>query len=542
MKTFFLPPGYRVELVASEPMVDHPILIDWDADGPHVGHRDCSDTWQDMPATNEREPDRSNQRARRHEQRRQDGQEDRVPRRPGPAARPEGARRRRARGRAATPVAGAATRTAISRPTRRSWSATATAARCADVEHNQNGLLWAMDNWMHTSEGTRTSGCKNGKIETRKTLSRGQWGGRRTTSVASIATRTARRSASTSFRRRTSPAIRTSLRTRAATSSWAMRTSSIARSRCDRTTASIAATQTASLRADGTLATYTGVYAPTVYRGDRLPAELNGNVFLAEPTGNLVSRVIAERRRRTAARRARPTRTPSSWPRPTSGSGLSICHQRPTARCTSSTCTTASSSTRATSPSTCAIRSSRTSSSRRSTWAGSAGSCTTRRGATRHRALSIRDVGAAGRDARRTRMAGGVTRRSSCSSSAATVGRSGAEDAGRDSAKDRADPPARAVDARRHSTDSTRPLVIKALDDPSRDVRRLGRPSGRALGWPSRIAGAQAAVLKRLDDPDWSSASSWRRRWARCPQVRERPRSRRCSNSTATDPVVIDAA
>ena len=46
------------------------------------------------------------------------------------------------------------------------------------------------------------------------------------------------------------------------------------------------------LRANGTLATYTGVNAPMVYRGDRLPAELRGNVFVAEPTGNLVSRII----------------------------------------------------------------------------------------------------------------------------------------------------------------------------------------------------------------------------------------------------------
>ena len=37
------------------------------------------------------------------------------------------------------------------------------------------------------------------------------------------------------------------------------------------------------LRADGTLATYTAVVRPTVYRGDRLPAELYGNVFVADP-------------------------------------------------------------------------------------------------------------------------------------------------------------------------------------------------------------------------------------------------------------------
>src|SRR5262245_26547238 len=33
MKTFVLPPGYRVELVASEPMVEDPVVIDWDSRG-----------------------------------------------------------------------------------------------------------------------------------------------------------------------------------------------------------------------------------------------------------------------------------------------------------------------------------------------------------------------------------------------------------------------------------------------------------------------------------------------------------------------------
>jgi glucose/arabinose dehydrogenase len=33
MKTFSMPPGYRVELVASEPMIESPILMDFDPDG-----------------------------------------------------------------------------------------------------------------------------------------------------------------------------------------------------------------------------------------------------------------------------------------------------------------------------------------------------------------------------------------------------------------------------------------------------------------------------------------------------------------------------
>src|SRR5690242_97280 len=55
MKTFFMPPGYHVELVASEPMNEEPILIDWDADGrmwviEELGYM------QDLTGTNERQP------------------------------------------------------------------------------------------------------------------------------------------------------------------------------------------------------------------------------------------------------------------------------------------------------------------------------------------------------------------------------------------------------------------------------------------------------------------------------------------------------
>src|SRR5262245_41467538 len=33
LQTFFLPPGYAIELVASEPLVQDPVAIDWDLDG-----------------------------------------------------------------------------------------------------------------------------------------------------------------------------------------------------------------------------------------------------------------------------------------------------------------------------------------------------------------------------------------------------------------------------------------------------------------------------------------------------------------------------
>ena len=46
----------------------------------------------------------------------------------------------------------------------------------ANVEHNANGLMWALDNWMYTSEVDMFLRLKKGKFEVRKTLSRGQWG------------------------------------------------------------------------------------------------------------------------------------------------------------------------------------------------------------------------------------------------------------------------------------------------------------------------------------------------------------------------------
>src|SRR5687767_1482315 len=55
MKTIVLPPGYRLELVASEPMIQEPVVIDWDADG-RLWVVEMPGYMEDMPATTEREP------------------------------------------------------------------------------------------------------------------------------------------------------------------------------------------------------------------------------------------------------------------------------------------------------------------------------------------------------------------------------------------------------------------------------------------------------------------------------------------------------
>src|SRR5699024_4079539 len=48
------------------------------------------------------------------------------------------------------------------------------------------------------------------------------------------------------------------------------------------------------LRDDSTLSRYTSGSALAVYRGDRLPEELVNNVFVPEPAGNLVQRLVVE--------------------------------------------------------------------------------------------------------------------------------------------------------------------------------------------------------------------------------------------------------
>ena len=55
MKKIVLPPGYRLELVASEPMIQEPVAIDWDADG-RLWVIEMPGYMEDMPATTELQP------------------------------------------------------------------------------------------------------------------------------------------------------------------------------------------------------------------------------------------------------------------------------------------------------------------------------------------------------------------------------------------------------------------------------------------------------------------------------------------------------
>ena len=165
--------------------------------------------------------------------------------------------------------------------------------REANVEHNANTLLWAIDNWIHTSEVDTFLRFKGGKFEVRRTLARGQWGA-------------SQDDAGRIFRNSNESALHVDL----VPTHYFSRSPALTRTRGSyeflgapgedlnevwpvRPTPGVnRGYQAGILRPDGTLARFTAVSAPTVYRGDRLPAELYGNVFVVEPAGNLVSRIV----------------------------------------------------------------------------------------------------------------------------------------------------------------------------------------------------------------------------------------------------------
>jgi mono/diheme cytochrome c family protein/glucose/arabinose dehydrogenase len=292
LKTFYMPPGYHLELVASEPMIQDPIVIDWDPAGR---------LWAvEMPGfvPNLTAPEPNMDPIGRIvvlEDTNNDGTMDKrtvfadglvLPR--------------------ALKVLDAGV--LVGEPPF-AWLMHDTngdlrmdtkeqvtdkyGRREARVEQNANGFHWGLDNWMHTANGDLSLRLKDRKFEVVQTLSRGEWGvahddaGRiyRNTNESSVHVDFV----PTPYFTRNPNLLRTrgsyeALRDpdNAVNVVWPVRP----------TPGTNRAYQFGIRRDDGTLNRFTAVCAPVVYRGDRLPADLYGNVFVAEPAANLVSRII----------------------------------------------------------------------------------------------------------------------------------------------------------------------------------------------------------------------------------------------------------
>jgi mono/diheme cytochrome c family protein/glucose/arabinose dehydrogenase len=291
MKTFFLPPGYRLELVAGEPLVRDPIVMDQDPDGRlyviEMPAFAIDETMQDS-----REPicqvvileDTDS-----------DGRMDRrtvfldklvLPRAVKVLA--DGvligepphlwlAKDTDGDGKADTKVS---IREDFGRAD-------------ANIEHNANGLYWGMDNTIYTSEHTWNLRLKRGKFDIEPALSRGQWN-------------ISQDDAGRIYRNwneqplfadivpgryflRNPNIVRTRglyeiLIERNATAIWPVRpTPGLQR-----------AYRKGFLRPDGTATTYASSADPYIFRGDRLPKEVQGNAFVADSPTNLVHRLIID--------------------------------------------------------------------------------------------------------------------------------------------------------------------------------------------------------------------------------------------------------
>jgi putative membrane-bound dehydrogenase-like protein len=288
MKTFHMPPGYRVELVASEPMVVDPVLIDFDPDG-RLWVVEMLGFMPDRSGTDSRAPIG---RVAVLEDEDDDGRMDRrttfldkliLPR----------ALKVLDRG----VLVGEPPNLWLARDTNGDLIAdTKELVRSdygrleANPEHNANGLHWGMDNWLYTSEHSYHLQLQGDAFVAHPTLNRGQWGlsmddgGRlyrnwneQPLFVDYVPAR---------YYARNPNAIRTRglyelLMDPRDMTVWPVRpTRGVNRGYRDGV-----------LRDDGTLTTYVSAGTPTIYRGDRLPAELYGNAFITESAGNLVHRL-----------------------------------------------------------------------------------------------------------------------------------------------------------------------------------------------------------------------------------------------------------
>ena len=292
LQTFFMPPGYRVELVASEPLIQEPVALDWDLDG-RLWAVEMPGFMADIRGSNEHDPIG---RVVVLEDTNNDG---RMDKRTVFADHLVLARSLKVLDRGVL----------VAEPPNvwlmsdtngdlRMDTKTLVTDRYGrfegDPQNNANGFYWALDNRMYTAgQADVQLRLKDGVFEVQSTLPRGEWG-------------VAEDDAGRIYRNTNESALHVDLvptfyyarnpnllRTRGSyerladdnaelNTVWPVRANP----------GTNRAYQLGIDRADGSLARFTSVCAPLVYRGDRLPADLYGNVFVAEPAANLVSRLV----------------------------------------------------------------------------------------------------------------------------------------------------------------------------------------------------------------------------------------------------------
>jgi mono/diheme cytochrome c family protein/glucose/arabinose dehydrogenase len=159
----------------------------------------------------------------------------------------------------------------------------------SNPEHTANGLMWALDNWIYNANHTVRFRFEAGGWRRERTAFRGQWG-----ITQDDAGRLYYNTNSDPLRMDVMPAeylrrnpnlvapagVNVQLARASDVPVWPARIT-LGVNRGYRT-----------LRDDGTLPTVTAACGPVIYRGGAFPGEFSGNAFIAEPSANLVKRLI----------------------------------------------------------------------------------------------------------------------------------------------------------------------------------------------------------------------------------------------------------
>jgi mono/diheme cytochrome c family protein/glucose/arabinose dehydrogenase len=285
-RTIVVPPGYRVELVAKEPLVMDPIAIDFDADGrmwvlempgfmPDTSGHDSRDPINDVAVLQDTNGD---------------GVMDTRTVFAEGLVLPRALKVLDAR----AVLIGEPPNLWLMKDTDGDLKAdtkvlvdNSYGRAEGNIEHNANTLLWALDNVIYTSEHDWHLRRKDGAFEIVPTLSRGQWGGSQDDAgrvyrnfndaplfVDYIAAK---------YYMRNGNLVRTrglydSLIAREESIVWPIRaTRGVNRGYRDQF-----------FRPDGSSVTIQGAGTPVIFRGDRLPKELQGHAFITDAPTNLV--------------------------------------------------------------------------------------------------------------------------------------------------------------------------------------------------------------------------------------------------------------
>jgi glucose/arabinose dehydrogenase/mono/diheme cytochrome c family protein len=167
-------------------------------------------------------------------------------------------------------------------------------------EHNANGLVPALDNWLYSANIGARHRFQDGRWLSEPTMGRGQWGisqddvGRLFYNTNSVYLRAdALPVYAPAAHLRGTRGLNVEIDPDQTT--WPARPNpGVNRAYRDGT-----------LRSDGTLKEFTAACGPHVYRGDQFPEAFRGNVFVAEPAGNFVRRsIVTEKDGTLAARNA----------------------------------------------------------------------------------------------------------------------------------------------------------------------------------------------------------------------------------------------